>query len=173
MEVKGYKTFHDGLVNSYGKKFELGKLYSVDGEISFGNRGNGFHFCKNIEDTFRYFDAKEGKVVVAEVTGFPKTVIFNDEYNGFYDMYSAKSIRIDRIINREELINMFLTDITLEHRVIRFIQLYRLTEEEIQLFKLWYASSREIINAILYFQEDQKDVYEKEFVKALKKHVNF
>lgn len=165
MEIKGYKTFNDGLVNRYGKKFELGKIYSVDGEVSFGNDGNGFHFCKNIEDTFRYFNANEDKVVVAEVTGFPEIVTFNDEYNGFYDMYSAKSIRIDRIINRKELIKMFLTKITFEPRVIRFIQLFRLTDEEIELFKLWYASSPNIINAILYYQENKKDVYEKNYLK--------
>lgn len=165
MEVKGYKAFNGGLINRYGKKFELGKIYSVDGDVSFGNDGNGFHFCKNIEDTFRYFNAKDEKVVVAEVTGFSDIVTSNDEYNGYYDMYSAKSIRIDRIINRKELIKMFLTKITSESRVIRFIQLYRLTEDEIQLFKLWYSSSSRIMDSIMYYQENKKDVYEKKFLK--------
>ena len=50
MEVKGYKAFNKGLTNRYGRKFEIGKQYSLDGKISFGNDGNGFHFCKNIEE---------------------------------------------------------------------------------------------------------------------------
>ena len=49
--------FNDDLTNRYGTKFEVGKTYHANGDIKFGNDGNGFHMCKNIEDTLRYFDA--------------------------------------------------------------------------------------------------------------------
>lgn len=161
MEVKGYKAFNKGLINRYGRKFELGKKYSTTGEISFGNDGNGFHFCKNIEDTLRYFDATDGEVEIAEVTGLDEIVTKEDEYNGYYDMYVAKTIIINNKIERKKLVNMFLTTITSEPRVIRFIQLFKLTEKEIEMFKLKYASSISIMDAIAYYQEDKKDVYEK------------
>ena len=129
MEVKGYKAFNKGLTNRYGRKFEIGKQYSLDGKISFGNDGNGFHFCKNIEDTLRYFDGVDGKIEIAEVIGSGEIVTNEDEYNGFYDMYSAQRIKINRKIERQELVTMFLTTITIEPRVVRFNQLFRLTKK--------------------------------------------
>ena len=161
MEIKGYKAFDNGLINRYGKKFEVEKTYTTNGEISFGNDGNGFHFCKNIEDTLRYFDAIENDVLIAEVTASGYIVQYEDEYNGYYNMYSARTIRIDRIIDRKELIEMFLTKITFEERVKRFIQLFKLTEEEIEMFKEKYKDSIRIINAIKYYQEGETDIYEK------------
>ena len=161
MEVKGYKAFNKGLTNRYGRKFEIGKQYSVDGNISFGNNGNGFHFCKNIEDTLRYFDGVDGEVEIVEVIGTGEIVTNEDEYNGFYDMYAAKTITISKKIERKKLVNMFLTTITSEPRVVRFIQLFRLTEKEIEMFKLKYAGSIMIMDAIAYYQEGQTDVYEK------------
>ena len=161
MEVKGYKAFNKGLTNRYGRKFEIGKQYSVDGKISFGNNGNGFHFCKNIEDTLRYFDGVDGEVEIVEVIGTGEIVTNEDEYNGFYDMYAAKTITISKKIERKKLVNMFLTTITSELRVVRFIQLFRLTEKEIEMLKLKYAGSIMIMDAIAYYQEGQTDVYEK------------
>ena len=56
MKVIGYKCFNKDLINHYGQKFEIGKIYIASGIIKFGTRGNGFHMCKNIEDCFRFFD---------------------------------------------------------------------------------------------------------------------
>lgn len=161
MEVKGYKAFNKGLTNRYGRKFEIGKQYSLDGKISFGNKGNGFHFCKNIEDTLRYFDGVDEEIEIAEVIGSGEIVTNEDEYNGFYDMYSAQRIKINKKIERQEIVNMFLTTITIEPRVVRFIQLFRLTEKEIEMFKLKYGGYLQIMNAIAYYQEGKKDVYKK------------
>ena len=54
MGIKGYKAFYSDMRNHYGMKFKEGEIYNVSGNASFGLKGNGFHFCKNIEDTFRY-----------------------------------------------------------------------------------------------------------------------
>lgn len=161
MEIIGYKAFNKDLTNRYGKKFEVGEAYQTVGEISFGNDGNGFHFCKNIEDTLRYFDAIEGEVVVAEVIASGEMVKKEDEYNGYYDMYCSEKLKIHRIIERKELVKMFLLRITSEIRVRRFIQLFKLTEKEIEMFKLKYAHSITVMDAIAYYQEGKKDTYEK------------
>ena len=34
MEIKGYKAFNKDMTNMYGKKFEVGKTYSVNGKIN-------------------------------------------------------------------------------------------------------------------------------------------
>ena len=162
MVHKGYKAFNKNLTNRYGKQFEIGKTYTTTGKVIFGNNGNGFHFCTNVEDTLRYFDGVD-EINITEVTSTGDVDIYNDEYNGYYDMYSAQNITIDRIIERKELVEMFLTTITSEPRVFRFIQHFKLTEEEIEMFKLKYASSIKIMNAIRYYQEGQKDVYEKQY----------
>ena len=131
MVHKGYKAFNKNLTNRYGKQFEIGKTYTTTGKVIFGNNGNGFHFCTNVEDTLRYFDGVDD-IDITEVTSTGDVDIYNDEYNGYYDMYSAQNITIDRIIERKELVEMFLTTITSEPRVFRFIQHYKLTEEEIK-----------------------------------------
>ena len=46
MGIIGYKAFDKGLINRYGTKFEVGKIYIAEGAIKFGNQGNGFHLCK-------------------------------------------------------------------------------------------------------------------------------
>ena len=163
MGLTGYKAFNKDLTNRYGRKFEVNKSYVTEGKISFGNNGNGFHFCRNIEDTLRYFDGVEDEVVIAEVIASGNMAVHEDEYNGYYDMYSAENIKIQRIIEREELVRMFLTTITSDQRVSRFIQLFKLTDEEIELFKLRYEGSIAILEAIAYYQENKKDVYEKRF----------
>lgn len=155
--IKGYKAFHKDMKNRYGMEFVEGKSYSVDGEISFGNKGNGFHFCKRLEDTLRYVPAMEEEIEIAEITGFGDIVERVDEYYGYYDLYAARNIRIDKILTRDEIIAMFLNEES--ERVIRFISGYRLNPEEIELFKIMYSDDKRVLKALSYYQENKKDVY--------------
>ena len=159
MEKKGYKSFKKRLVNHFGKEFELNKEYSVSGEIKFGNSGNGYHFAERPEDTLRYF-LNEDDVIIAEVTGRGKIVESYDDYNGYYDLYSAEKITIDRIIERKELILMFL-EMGSNIRVERFLKSYHLTEEEINLFKKKFEKNLSIKDIIAFYQEGDKDVYQR------------
>lgn len=168
MEVKGYKAFSKNKVNRYGKVFEEDTHYHIDGEISFGNYGNGLHFCKRMEDTFRYVDAMNSKVEIAEVVGSGEMVEFNDEYYGYYDMYSASDLYVVRFLSRKEIIEHFLKQHELA--VKRFVGCFKLTDEEIMLFKIQFADNINIMNAIAYYQEKDLDVYSrksdsKKFVK--------
>ena len=133
MEIFGYKCFNKDLTNRYGFKFKVGYSYSVDGAIKFGTDGNGFHMCERLEDTLRYFDAMNLDVSICEVVGNGKIVSFSDDYNEYYDMYSVEEISIIRKIGRDEIISMILN--VNELRIIRFLQLYKLNEEEIKLFQ--------------------------------------
>jgi len=101
--VFGFKCFDKGLVNSYGVKFEEGKIYETCGEIKFGLWGNGYHMCKNIEDTLRYFDGMNMDVDICSVLGMGNIDIYNDDYNGYYDMYSVEKIKIIKLLTRDEI----------------------------------------------------------------------
>lgn len=139
MEIIGYKCFNSDLTNRYGMKFEIGKSYSVNGEISFGNNGNGFHFCKNLEDTFRYFPALEEDVSVCLVKGYGTMYEYEDDYNGYYDMYSCSNIDIIKQLSRDEIVDIMIN--SNELKVCRFIQCFRLNDNEIEMFRNKFKSN--------------------------------
>jgi len=161
--VFGYKCFNEDLTNRYGFKFKVGNSYKVDGIIRFGIDGNGFHMCERFEDTLRYFDAMNLEVSVCEVVGNGEIVSFYDEYNGYYDMYAVEEISIIRKIDRDEIISMMLN--VNEVRVLRFLQLYRLNEEEIKSFQDKFKNNVMIFDVIDYYQYGIKDVYTRKYKK--------
>lgn len=156
----GYKCFNEDLTNRYGTKFEVGKTYHLKGNIKFGNDGNGFHMCKNMEDTLRYFDAFNGSVRICLVNGFGKFHKHDDEYNGYYDMYSYEYLTILKELTHEETINYALN--LCEYRVKRFISLYKLNKDEIELFKNKFYDNDNVLKCIKYYQENMEDVYKLE-----------
>lgn len=157
MEIHGFKAFNKGLTNRYGMEFKEGETYTVDGSLRFGNDGNGFHFCERLEDTLRYFPAMEEEIDIAKVTALGEIVEAEDNYYGYYDMFCTDKIRIDKKLSREEIIEMYLN--MPDYRVIRFIQGFKLSPIEIEMFKLKYGEDENIMKAIAYYQLGDKDVY--------------
>ncbi len=155
MEVKGYKAFNSDMTNRYGLPFEVGSRYKVDGEVKFGNDGNGFHMCKELCDVFRYFD--KDNVVVAEVTGTGRITKFDDDYNGYYDMYAVEEITIDRIMTREEIIEIMLCSHELANK--KFLSTFVLTEEEKMQFLKQFKKNISILEYLFYYQFGYKDVF--------------
>ena len=74
-------------------------------------------------------------------------------------MYCTDIIRIDRVLERDEIVSMFLDKNNL--RVMRFIKGFKLTPNELDLYKLTYESDSCVMNAIAYYQEGDKEVYER------------
>ena len=137
------------MTNRYGMKFEVGKIYKVDGSIKFGNNGNGFHMCKNMEDTFRYFDSTN--IAVCEVNGFGKKKLYEDAYYGFYDMYAVEKIEILKLLRRKEILEYMLE--LYPERVMRFIQLFKLYDDEIELFEDKFRNESKVLEYIEYYQK--------------------
>ena len=163
MEIKGYKAFHKDMTNHYNIPFREGIIYSVEGPLQYGSYergGNGFHFCERLEDTLRYYPAKEEEVVIAEVTSLGEVVRGFDEFYEFDDMYAARSLRVDTVLSREEIIERML-QIPVDHRVIRFLQYVKLTPEELQRFKETFKDRIHIMHALAYYQEGDTEVYER------------
>ena len=157
--IIGYKCFQKGLTNQYGTQFEVGKTYSIPRPISFGNQGNGYHLCTNLEDTLRFFDFDEEKDICV-VLGFGDKVARSDEYYGYYDMYSVEHIHVVKKLSREEIIQIGLNLNSIH--VPRFVQGFKLTPEEISLFKEQFKSEPCIIKAIQYYQEHDLEAYKRQ-----------
>ncbi len=162
MEIKGYKAFNKDMTNMYGKKFEVGKTYSVDGEIKYGTTGNGYHFASRLEDTLRYVNALTEEVKIAEVTATGTIKESFDEYNGYYEVYSAENIRIDRVLTRKEIIEEYL-NMSSDIRLERFLKSFKLNKVEIELFKEKCKHIPHLIKVIKYYQEHDKEVFEREY----------
>lgn len=160
MSIIGYKCFNEDMTNRYGMKFSIGKIYIAKGTIKFGNNGNGFHICTNIEDTFRYFDVKNKDFNICEVIGSGKTVKYDDEYYGYYDMYSVEQLEIIKKLSRKEIIDIGLDLDFL--RTKRFIQGIKLSGYELELFKQKFIENKTILDTIAYYQENDIDVYSKQ-----------
>lgn len=162
IEVKGYKGFSKDLKNEPGEQFEIGKIYKTNnnGELKFGHNGNGYHFCESLEDCFIYFDPQ--KSVYAEVTGLEEIRKKDDEYNDIYGIYVARSIRIDKILTNEEIVDMYLNpEKGLGPFVLhRFIQLFKLTPEQITKFEEKYYNDFHVVQDLMYYQRQKKDAYD-------------
>ena len=172
-EVKGYKAFNKDSTNRYGQPFTEGETYRVDGDIKFGNNGNGFHMCKSLCDVFRYVRATEEDVLVAEVTGRGKMVYSEDNYYGYYDMYSCEELTVDRFLSREEIIDRMLNSSCVELK--KFLITSRLSDEEVLRFVKKFRGDTDVIKTLLYYHFGIEEIYkqnndEKECLRLVLKH---
>ena len=164
--MKGYKLLDIGLINEYGFKYEINKIYTLEGELKWNH--NGFHFCTNIEDTLRYRDKEKGTFEIVEVESLGNLVdgsnVENDYY-GYETGYATDKFRIIKIITREELIDIVLKSNNI-NRITRLIYSIPLSEEEIIKIKEMYPNKELINQYIDYYQYDKKDAF------SFKKKIN-
>ena len=109
-------------------------------------------------DVFRYVNAFDEEVQVAAVTGSGDCVVFNDEYEGYYDMYACEKIQIDKFLSRDEVIALMLRAHVFD--VTKFIKTYKMTSNEIAIFFKKFTGQMDIERLLLYYQCGQKQVYE-------------
>lgn len=152
-----YKCFNKGLINKYGYVYKLDTIYHVDKEIKFGNNGHGFHMCERLEDTLRYFNAMEIEPDICLVSGFGKYALYEDEYYGYYDMYAFEYMYIDKLLTRNEVITYALN--LPDYRVVRFISLYLLKPEEIELFIQKFKNNSTVLAYIDYYQKKDENAF--------------
>ncbi len=155
-EIKGYKAFNANRTNRYGKPFKEGETYSVEGKLSFGNEGNGYHMATNLSDVFRYFDSEDCST--ADVTGFGDYVKYDDEYNGYYDMYVVRNLRVDKFLERREIIRRMLECVNVE-QLLHFFQTFKMTDEEKLLFARQFRDNLYVLKHLIYYQFGFKEVY--------------
>lgn len=124
-----FKCYYKGLFDRYGNQYELNKTYTFK---KIKPQSSGFHSCKNLEDTFRYYDTtKETVIAKVEISG--DIIEFEDDYNGYYDMYCSSMIKILEVYEKEEIINIMKKSSS--ESKYRFIWTYNnLSEAEIREF---------------------------------------
>lgn len=164
--IDGYKAFNSDMTNNYGYKFEEGVTYRIEGDVAFGVHGNGFHMCKNLEDTCRYIEGNDMKI--AKVTGSGDIVEGFDDYNEYYDMYSTSEITINHIMSREEVISEMLK--RSEFQVCRFLVTgYKLNDFEEQLFRTKYAYSFLVNQYLDFYALGDEDAFNRTSSSSRKK----
>lgn len=154
-KVIGYKAFNN-MMDRYGNTYELNKDYHAKGRIKW--QENGFHFCKNLEDVFRYYDGFDENTVVCMIEGYGTILTYCDSYAEYFDMYVASDIKILKVLSREEIINEVLNKNIFS--VQRLIAGYKLTEEEIDLI-LKKADYERINQYINYYQKNDKEAFQR------------
>ena len=166
MEIYGYKCFNSNGTNRYGKRIEEGKIYTTSKPIKYGNDGHGHHFCENLEDTFRFFVSDDSNicedVCICKVRGFGEIHEREDDRvveidDGYYGLYAAENLEIIKILTREEIIEYGLN--LYPERAEKFVSGLKLSDDEIELFKERYKNSYRVLDAISYYQLNDKEVY--------------
>ena len=152
-KIKGYKAFNN-MTDRYGNIYEVGSTYEVTGPIKF--QKNGFHFCKNLEDVFRYYDGFDENTTICEIEGYGDYDKYSDTYYDYYDMYAISSFKILKILNREEILNNVLNKGLMS--TIRLISGYYLTDEEINTILNKYNDPM-VDDFINYFQKDDLNAF--------------
>ncbi|MBQ6282184.1 MAG: hypothetical protein IJK66_01445 [Bacilli bacterium] len=171
MELFGYKCFNANGKNRYGIDIREGIIYSTDKDVRYGNDGHGYHFCTNMEDTFRFFKSDKSNlcedIFICEVRAFGEIrereqdrVVEVDD--GYYGLYAAQNLEILKILTREEIIEYGLN--LSPDRTVRFVSGLKLSDEEIERFREKYKASYIVNDAIDYYQLNDKDVYNRRFL---------
>lgn len=154
-KIKGYKAYNN-MNDRFNNSYEIGKEYYIEGPIKFKERG--FHFCKNLEDVFRYYNGFDENTVICEVEGFGEIDTYNDEYYGYYDMYASSNIKIIKVLSREEIIDIIINRNI--DSIKRFISGFKLTEEE-ELIILNKFKEEIIEKYINYYQKNDEKAFTK------------
>lgn len=154
--IEGYKVFSNEFKTFNGVQFKEGDFMHVDGNIKAGPcNGRGFHLCLNFEDTFRFAGDNP---ILCEVIGFgiisPE---YEDEYNGYFDIYACSDIYIKRIVPRKEIIEMAKN--LSEDRLERLIQTYKMTDDEIKQIMSNLDRRTKVLKAIMYYHFGDKCAY--------------
>lgn len=155
--ISGYKAFNEDMTNNFGFSFSQGKVYVADGIIRFGIRGNGFHLCRNIEDTLRFFDGMNENIQIAKVNGYGNIDKREDDYYGYYDMYSVEKLEIVKILERKEIIE--IADSLNSESFKRFVAGFKLNSDEIEFARRKYNSNASVLRYIDYYQCDDKEAF--------------
>ena len=160
MAVIGYKAFNKDLVDENGLEFEPWVRYEASNEK---NHISGFCFNINLEDSLEKFGGSDGDVCVAKVytdgtLKYPEKKAYTEN-----DCLMTDEIEVVKVLNRETIIEYGLN--LSGERLQKFINNFRLTNEEIKMFCWKYPGN---VNFRKHIKECQNK-FNKPYVKKLPK----
>lgn len=144
--IHGYKAFDSDGTNIALEIMPPG-TYHFDGTIKYGK--SGYHFAEKLEDTIRYSGTNTPLIAEVIATGIIDEGF--DEYNGYYEVYTASDIKIIRYLNREEIIEYALK--LNDDRMQRFVTGFELSNDELDLF---VQKNKRLENTIQAYEIRQK-----------------
>ena len=114
--VKGFKGTNKDMRCQDDYKYELGKQFDLDADVEPVICSKGFHFCKRLENVFKYYNIGNGnrffevEALVKKSDLEPKNKSKLDQWSKLYmsfanydDKYAAKSIRFIRELTVDEV----------------------------------------------------------------------
>ena len=122
--VKGFKGTNKDMCCQDDYQYELGKQFDLDADVEPVICSKGFHFCKRLENVFKYYNIGNGNRFF-EVEALVKKSDWDSEqkknrtrnpygylpgFIGGEDKYAAKSIRFIRELTVDEVFGALGTD---------------------------------------------------------------
>ena len=114
--VKGFKGTNKDMRCQDDYQYELGKQFDLDADVEPVICSKGFHFCKRLENVFKYYNIGNGnrffevEALVKKSALEPKNKSKLDQWSKLYmsfanydDKYAAKSIRFVRELTADEV----------------------------------------------------------------------
>lgn len=111
--VKGFKGTDKNMQCKGNYQYELGRFFDMNSGDDVELCQSGFHFCKNLENVFRYYSIGDGnrffevealvKKSDLEPTGLDQWSKMYMSFTNYDDRYAAKSIRFVRELTADEV----------------------------------------------------------------------
>lgn len=136
--IYGYKSFNVGGRNIKGIIMPPGK-YHFDGDIIYGRQG--YHFAEYLEDTLEYTDTDSPLIAYVRGSGTIDKCNYAEFESG--NLYAVSDIEILKYLNRDEILHYALA--LDEVRMIRFIDRYSLSKDELDIFSLKSSNVKKFI----------------------------
>ena len=95
IKIKGYKAMNEDMT-CRGFKYEIGKTYTIEGEIEICEKG--FHFCRDIASVFNYYHRFESRVFEVEADGYIEQVGDKLCCRKITIVREVKGIKLNRIL---------------------------------------------------------------------------
>ncbi|MBO6194397.1 MAG: hypothetical protein J6O00_09495, partial [Clostridiales bacterium] len=94
-KIKGYKAMSEDMT-CRGFKYEIGKTYTIEGEIKICEKG--FHFCRDIASVFNYYPRLKSRVFEVEADGYIEQVGDKLCCRKITIVREVKGIKLNRIL---------------------------------------------------------------------------
>lgn len=154
-KVVGYMALNN-MKDRFGNEYQVGGNYHMDGDITYEH--NGFRFCGNLEDVFRYCNGFDENTNICLVEGFGKVRIDNDETMEYFDLYATSDLTVLKVLEREEIINDVINKNCFSKA--RLIAGFKLTDEEID-YMLQNSIGEHLEPYVDYYQRGDKKAFQR------------
>ena len=141
--MKGYMCFFEDMTDLQHDKFKIGERYNKD------DKNKRFVIYEYLEDSLRNYHAERNNVNICFVLGYGDGRKIEDTASDYIERYEFDNVAIIKEVPREFIIEYGLN--LYDQRLIRFLQGFKLTNEEKDLFRLKFEGDRRAFPIIDYY----------------------